>query len=145
MVSTRTFGLRHHPSAGAEEADAFSAAIRMCTAQCAALSSEGAYVWQKDPAGSYERLYDVHLDGDLLFTGFSCLYNLGAYRCVTPLGTSVSTHRLNPPVKSICERAAECLDAYGVNYSLRWVADSTGLGGTCSRTGTDYVEAIFFE
>jgi len=128
-----------------EDQDAFSAAVRLCETACTGSSVEGGYVYHLENFGDgveYHN-YDELIEGGELISGFECLYNAGAYRCVDAGGFYV--HQLQPPVLSICEYANQCIAAFGIDYSLSWTPDPSGLGGVCTRGGTEYVNALFFD
>lgn len=129
-------------SEGPMETDAFSSAVRRCITLCSSYAVEGAYVYRPETVETYERYYDDYLTGNTLMDGFECIYYLGAYRCVDMGDTN--EHKFNPPVNSYCVASNDCLAQFGLDYSVRWQQDSSGIGGSCIREGNQYIDAIFF-
>ena len=132
-----------YTSTGEELDNSFAAKIHQCVTYCTSYAVEGAYVWNSGINLGYDRNYREFIDGDMLFDGFECLYNMGAYRCVKT--GSAYVHKFNAPVKSVCEASNSCITGFNVDYSWYWQINSNGIGGTCKHRGTDNIDAIFFK
>jgi hypothetical protein len=122
--------------------EAFAALIRQCTVKCTAVAADGAYVWQSDPDGYYDRIYSDYIDADTLMEGFECVYKLGAYRCVDTGDSNV--HKFTPPVTSICEMSNDCIAPFGVDVHYKWHINSGNAGGSCRKEGSMHIDVDFF-
>ncbi|MBN2803622.1 MAG: hypothetical protein JXR91_11045 [Deltaproteobacteria bacterium] len=129
-------------SLGTYDQDSFTTKIHQCIAICTSYKAEGAYIWNDASSLGYDRNYYDFIDGDSLFTGYECLYNLGAYRCVN--SNDVYTHKLNAPTSVVCEESNNCLAPFNIDYSFYWSVNPDGFGGSCKTRGTDNIDAIFF-
>ncbi|MBN2339955.1 MAG: hypothetical protein JXX29_09090 [Deltaproteobacteria bacterium] len=122
--------------------DAFTSQVHFCEIECGAYASEGAYVWRDDASGYSDRIYTDHLDGAMVMDAFDCLYEMGAYRCVDN-GTEY-IHQFNPAARNVCDASNDCIDGFAVDHAYYWSASTDGLGGACYKSGSDFIDAIFF-
>lgn len=129
-------------STGDLEQDQFAAEVHRCEVTCASFGVEGAYVWYRDNSSGADRVYVDHLSGDMVMDAFSCLYGYGAYRCVARGGTYIL--EFNPPARNVCEAANDCTASFEMNVSYSWKSDSSGVGGSCQRTGNEFTDSSFF-
>lgn len=127
---------------GPLDTEVFAAQVHLCEVECATYAVEGAYIWSDDSSGMFDRMYDKHATGQEVLNAFECLYNMGAYRCVDTSNGLV--HLLKPPTSTICEEATQCISPMKANYQYYWSVNPEGIGGSCSGSGSDSIEAIFF-
>lgn len=121
---------------GDEEDNAFGAAIRRCTIDCAWFMSDGAYVVESGIIG--QKLYTDKVSGKALREALECVYYAGGYRCSDE--GAADLHIFDPPVESVCNLSGGCLGTLGLDYGLMWNPS----GGYCQITGTQTVEVDFF-
>lgn len=122
--------------------EVFTSQVHLCEVECAAYAIEGVYVWRQDSTGVAARYYEWHVDGGSVLNAFGCLYDMGAYRCVNT--GSAYEHELNPAARNVCDAANECVADFLVDHRYYWAASSDGLGGSCNKSGSDFIESIFF-
>jgi hypothetical protein len=120
--------------------EAFSAAVRRCTIDCAFFVDEGAFVteWL---AFAGKTAYVSHVDGAAIEDALVCLFDLGAYACME--GESADTHGLSPVSETQCKAAATCLAGLDTDMSLTWHVGSDG--GSCVHGGLQSLTVDYFE
>lgn len=122
-------------SDGDEEENAFGAAIRRCTVDCAWYMSDGAYVVEGGVSGN---TYTDKVSGKELQEALECVYYAGGYRCSDEGGSDM--HIFDPPVESICNLCGACFGALGIDYRMMWNDPVSA----CQVTGTQTLETGFF-
>jgi len=137
-------GCEWDPAAGDQqlEDEAFSAAIRRCTVDCAWFVANGAYVTEYDFVEE-DRKYVDEVSGRALKDTVDCVYQLGVYRCAEDL-EGPDQHLFDPGVEAQCEAADECLASLGIDMTFEWTPGTGDGPGTCSASGLQDVELPFF-
>lgn len=137
-------GCEWDPAAGDQELEdeAFSAAIRRCTVDCAWYAAFGAHVTEQDFVED-DRKYVDHVSGGALEQAHDCVYRLGVYRCAEDL-EGPDQHVFDPGVEAQCEAADECLDGLGISMKFEWTPGAGDAPGTCNAVGLQRLEIPFF-
>jgi hypothetical protein len=114
--------------------DAYSAAVQRCEIGCAFDTGRGAYVAENgvDEIECVERVSGGEIEDFL-----TCATDGNLFYCPD------ESHTFGGLVQSRCLAAEACLEGLGIDLHLAWSADTDG-GGTCTYSGTQWLEAEFF-